>query len=122
MYSDDTESEEGECYESDNEDDNEIMCTNMDPQLAKLLGITLDTEESQEESQTKWTPPSTFGLSNSNRIINDRSNEIFEEIKTCVLMKQTLNDEQLDYIKHIDKDKLYEIIFIYNNSVNNNHK
>lgn len=120
MYSDETESEEEQYYESDNEDDNEIMCTNMDPQLAKLLGITLDTEESQEESQTKWTPPSTFGLSNSNRIINDRSNEIFEEIKTCVLMKQSLNDEQLDYIKHIDKDKLYEIIFIYNNSVNNN--
>ncbi len=118
MYSDQSESEEEYYYESDSGDDDKIICTNMDPQLAKLLGITVHTEQ----TQVQWTPPSSYGLSNSNRIINSNSNEIFEQIKTCVRMNQCLNDEQLDYIKHIDKDKLCEIIFIYNTTGLNRHK
>ena len=119
MSSDDSDSESECYYDSDNGDQDEIICTNMNPQLAKLLGITVvDIEQSNQQ----WTPPASSGLSNSSRIINDRPNEIFEGIKTCIRTKRSLNEEQLEYVKNIDKDKLCEIIFIYNSAVLNHHK
>ena len=91
----------------------------MDPQLAKILGLHVEIEL----SDNKWKPPITHGLNNSDRIINDRNNKnLFEEIKNCVVMKQSLNEEQLNYIKTIDKDKLCEIINTYNNMVGNDYK
>ena len=122
MYCDD---EYNQYYETDeddddNDDENEIMCTNMDPQLAKILGLHVEIELSDD----KWTPPTTHGLNNSDRIINDLNNKnnLFEEIKKRIVTKQNLNDEQLNYIKTIDKDKLCEIINTYNNMVRNDYK
>lgn len=112
---DDYETDEDE-YEDEDED--EIKCTNMDPQLAKILGLHVEIELSDD----KWIPPTSHGLNNSDRIINDRNNNLFEEIKKRVVMKESLNEEQLNYIKTIDKDKLCEIINTYNNMVGNDYK
>ena len=107
-----------ETDEDEDEDEDEIKCTNMDPQLAKILGLHVEIEL----SDNKWKPPITHGLNNSDRIINDRNNNLFEEIKKRVVMKESLNEEQLNYIKTIDKDKLCEIINTYNNMMGIDYK
>ena len=83
MYYENNDDDYDEYYETDDDyDEDEITCTNIDPQLAKILGLNVEIELSDD----KWTPPTTHGLNNSDRIINDRNNNLFfEEIKNVLL-------------------------------------
>ncbi len=62
-------SEEYKFGDSDNSSDNEMICKNMDPDLAKMLGFPVD--ESLYKSD--WIPPKFSGLANSEKII-DKNN------------------------------------------------
>ncbi len=66
----DSEEEESQEEESEEEDDIEgRIMANIDPNLARLLGI-----EVQEETKSDWIPPSFSGLHNSQR------NSIYDNI------------------------------------------
>ncbi len=60
-YSDDSDEEDDE----DNNYYDNIILANMDPNLAKLLGI----EVNENDYKTDWKPPSFSGLNNSERIL-----------------------------------------------------
>ncbi len=60
-----------ELSDNDNNDD-EIICKNMDPSLARMLGFPVD--ESLYKSD--WIPPKISGLSNSDKIIDNTNKNI----------------------------------------------
>ena len=41
------------------------LCKNMDPVLAKIMGVKLEPSPSAAVQRTAWSPPATYGLSNS---------------------------------------------------------
>lgn len=109
--------------ESENESDQEeeygdIQCKNLDPALAKLMGIIIE-----EQKEIDWKPPSKSGLDNSKEIISSiylkhpfLSNEIdfFTVIKNDILSYKTLTKDQIEYIKHLNNEDKFELIQIYN--------
>ena len=117
---------ENESTESEYEDESEsesesegLRCKNMDPALAKLMGIII---ESQQE-ETDWIPPSKSGLDNSKEIIScnyfkNRETlddiDFFKVIKDDIINYKTLTDRQLHYIKNINNEEKFELIEIYN--------
>ena len=107
--------------EYEDEDDNEdFQCKNMDPALARLMGIIIE----EQKIKTDWKPPSKSGLDNSEKIVSFathlkdkgtiKDNDFFEMIKDDIKHYNTLTDKQLDYIKGLDSDKKFELIEIYN--------
>ena len=130
-------------HSSDTESDsyNEIKCTNMDPALAKIMGIFIE-EQTQEKND--WTPPTHSGLSNSARIIKDESkneskdeykNEekkdstteckiqehdyIFENIKHKIQNFDKLLQNEIEHMKSFTNLQKLELIRVYNNIINN---
>ena len=108
-YSSESENEYEEKY-----DIQEFQCKNMDPALAKIMGIIIE----EQKFKTDWKPPSKSGLDNSEKIISFNSNmkeaDFFELIKDDITKYKRLSDKQLDYIKTLDNDKKFELIEIYN--------
>ena len=52
------------------------LCKNMDPVLAKIMGIKLEPREPSSSAavqRTAWSPPSTHGLSNSEPVFKVKS-------------------------------------------------
>ena len=106
--------------ESDSENSMEssgLLCTNMDPRLAKLMGIWIE-EQAQE---IDWKPPDKSGLENSAPIISYTSpsslqinRDHFKEIKDAIQNHRTLTDKQLEYIQTLTNEEKYELIKIYN--------
>jgi hypothetical protein len=101
-------------------DEEELQCKNIDPLLAKLMGIII---EEQNNNKIEWKPPSKSGLDNSEQIISSiyfkNKNSIedidfFKVIKNDILNYKTLTTKQLDYIKNLNNDEKFELIEIYN--------
>ena len=107
--------------ESESEQEEEygdIQCKNLDPALAKLMGILIE-----EQKEIDWKPPLKSGLDNSKEIVssmylkhNFLSNEIdyFTVIKDDILSYKTLTKQQIEYIKHLNNEDKIEVIQIYN--------
>jgi hypothetical protein len=107
--------------ESESEQEEEygdIQCKNLDPALAKLMGILIE-----EQKEIDWKPPLKSGLDNSKEIVssmylkhNFLSNEIdyFTVIKDDILSYKTLTKQQIEYIKHLNNEDKFEVIQIYN--------
>ena len=107
--------------ESESEQEEEygdIQCKNLDPALAKLMGILIE-----EQKEIDWKPPLKSGLDNSKEIVssmylkhNFLSNEIdyFTVIKDDILSYKTLTQNQIEYIKHLNNEDKFELIQIYN--------
>lgn len=103
-------------YEEGKDDDHQLSCMNMDPALAKLMGIII--EEQSTTSNDAWTPPQYSGLSNSESIINNESqtfNEKFTQIKNKILNSDKLTKDELEKIKQFSNDEKQQIIELYNN-------
>jgi hypothetical protein len=101
------------------EDDQEIKCKNLDPVLAKLMGIIIE-----EEKEIVWTPPSKPGLDNSKEIISSNycknSNydvDFFKVIKDDILNYKKLTDRQLEYIKNLNNEEKFELIQLYDKMI-----
>jgi hypothetical protein len=93
----------------------DFTCHNLDPALAKIMGIIID----EQTVKTDWKPPSHSGLSNSREIIqmpnyNNRINTTFAEIKCDIRNFIKLSQAQLEYIQNTNNDEKCEIIRIYN--------
>ena len=123
--------EEDEYSSSDYEDDDggdTITCKNLDPELAKLIGIIVE-----EQKNIDWTPPAKSGLENSTPIYvsyescnsmyfkpiraestQRREDDHFTIIKRDILDYKTLSNEQLEYIKNLNNENKFELIQIYN--------
>jgi len=104
-------SETDSCSESDYEyesDNDELFCSNIDPSLAKLMGIIV------EETKTDWQPPKHAGLSNSAPIIKNDANHLFFVIKDKIKNRVKLNEDEFTYIKNSSHEEKLEIIKIYN--------
>jgi hypothetical protein len=107
--------------ESESEQEEEygdIQCKNLDPALAKLMGILIE-----EQKEIDWKPPLKSGLDNSKEIVssmylkhNFLSNEIdyFTVIKDDIRSYKTLTKQQIEYIKHLNNEDKFEVIQIYN--------
>lgn len=103
-------------YDNDNLN---FICKNVDPFLAKLMGIIIE----EEKNHTDWKPPTTHGLDNSKEIIHQNyfhnrtmleHIDLFDVIKNDIANFRKLSQEKLDYIKNLNHDEKCEIIMIYN--------
>lgn len=95
-------------YEDQNEEKEELLCRNIDPVLAKLMGITIE-----EQKEIDWKPPEKSGLTNSERIIPNHETHDFKNIKNTILDYKPLSEKQIDYIKYLDKEETIELIQTY---------
>ena len=112
---------DSDSYSEEEEEDGELHCKNIDPALAKLMGIIIEEKVNTHNNVHEWVPPTFSGLSNSREIIprkkeNDE-NAIFSQIKDDVMSYRTLSPRQLDYIKNMNNDQKYEMIQIYNKTM-----
>jgi hypothetical protein len=103
-------------YDSGESSEEEIQCRNMDPALAKLLGIIVE-----EQKETDWKPPEKPGLENSREIVSalyfqDKPLDIdyFAILKDCIANHKKLTDRQLDYVKNLGHEEKYELLQLYN--------
>jgi hypothetical protein len=97
-----------------------LFCKNINPSLKRELGLP----ETELDDECDWTPPSTHGLGNSERIIPEEYLDInrplsnlnfFETIKIDVRNIKPLSKFQLNYIStHLSKENIIELIQIYN--------
>ena len=115
-------------YSSSDEDTNDVKCTNMDPALAKIMGIFI-----KEQEECDWKPPLHSGLSNSQPIINHetKSNESKQESKEeskhddFVRIKEKIKDydkltqNEIESMKYFSNQQKIELISIYNNIIHN---
>lgn len=112
MYFDSNDLTESDCSDYDDDNMDSFNCTNMDPSLAKLMGVII--KEETDNNVIDWKPPSFSGLTNSNNLVSANKIE-FEDvtykIKNCI----KLNKEELDFITQLPSDKKQIIIEIYNN-------
>jgi len=124
-YESESESESESEYESDDYDDDTIRCKNLDPALAKLMGMIVE-----EQKNIDWTPPAKSGLDNSKEIVSsmhfkpirveksqsrgDNDVDHFTIIKRDILDYKTLSKEQLEYIQNLNNEDKFELIQIYN--------
>ena len=115
-YEESSEGDSGSDYENDH---HEFQCKNIDPALAKLMGIIIK----EQSETTDWKPPSKSGLDNSEEIVpsmyfqnKNVVNDIdfFKIIKHNIINYKTLTDRQLEYIKNLNNAEKYELIEIYN--------
>jgi len=99
-----------------------LFCNNINPSFRKELGIEIN-DNHDHNLQTDWKPPSNYGLSNSERIIpqhyferNQKSMDIdmFYELTKDIRNLKPLNHVQLNFIKTLPKEKVMEIIELYN--------
>lgn len=103
---------------NESDDEQELQCKNIDPALAKLMGIIIEKQELSD-----WKPPAKSGLDNSNEILSStyfknqnivNDIDFFTVIKDDILNYKTLTTRQLDYIKNLNNQEQFEIIQIYN--------
>ena len=113
---DDSEFEESNSVESDS---GELMCRNIDPSLARLMGIIIE----EQKQEIPWKPPEKPGLDNSDGIsysyclknfMGMAEIDFFKKIKDDIRNYQKLSDRQLDYIKDLNNSDKFELIEIYN--------
>lgn len=113
---DDSEFEESKSVESDS---GELMCRNIDPALARLMGIIIE----EQKQEIPWKPPDKPGLDNSDDIsysyclknfMGMAEIDFFKKIKDDIRNYQKLSDRQLDYIKDLNNSDKFELIEIYN--------
>ena len=127
-YDDSTASESGEEEEEEEEEIiGELRCRNMDPALAKLMGIIIE-----EQQISDWVPPSKSGLDNSKEIVSSsyfnnkgvslNDVDFFKVIKDDIINYKTLSDRQLNYIKNLNNEEKFELIKIYNRILDSRSK
>lgn len=108
---------ESDSEENNEDEDNELHCKNIDPALAKLMGIIIE-EKANTNNYCVWVPPTFSGLSNSVEIIpRKKENDLFAQIKDDIISYRTLSSRQLEYIKNMNSDQKYEMIQIYNKTM-----
>ena len=95
-------------YSTDDEYEGELLCKNIDPNLAKLMGIIIE-----ENKTNTWTPPAFSGLSNSSPIFEND----FEKIKQKIKNFEKLTNDELEKIKGMSNENKLIIISIYNSII-----
>lgn len=107
---------ESEYYDSSDEldENNEICCKNLDPSLARMMGIFV------EEQKSDWKPPSFSGLHNSERIVKlqEEKEDIFEIIKSKISNYDKLSNDELDIMTQFSPSQKLELVKVYNDIVN----
>jgi hypothetical protein len=97
------EDDDSEFEESKSSDSGELMCRNIDPALAKLMGIIIE----EQKQEITWKPPEKPGLDNSDGIsysyclknyMGMAEIDFFKKIKDDIRNYQKLSDRQLEYI------------------------
>lgn len=97
-----------------------LFCYNINNSLKKELGIQFNNNISSD-----WEAPSTYGLGNSDRIIPQhyfqssdsksfKDIDMFYELTKDIRNLQPLNEIQLKYVKTLPKEKIIELLEIYN--------
>lgn len=98
-----------------------LFCKNINQSIKIELGIEID--DNNTNLKNNWKPPSKYGLDNSERIIplhylerNTKITELdmFYELTKDIRNLKPLTHIQLNYIKTLPKEKVLEIIELYN--------
>ena len=96
-----------------------LFCNNLNSSLQKELGI----KNINDIYPCDWEPPTEYELNNSNRIIPEHSFEkdnkfkdidMFYELTKDIRNLKPLNEIQLKYVKTLPKEKVIELLEIYN--------
>ncbi len=104
-----------ENYNSLNTD--EFKCKNICPALAKLMGLSIQTENLPVNN---WIQPTHSGLSNSEPIIKKnyiQNNNIvnhYNIIKKKIINYDNLDNEDLDFVSKLDSKDNFELIKLFN--------
>jgi hypothetical protein len=110
----DAESELDDLEKNYNQDD--FICKNICPALAKIMGISVQTDKL---SFNNWVQPTYSGLSNSKPIIkniNYNTNLIgdLDIIKNKIINYDNLNNKDLDFISELDSSDKFTLIKLFN--------
>ena len=98
--------------ESKYNEEYKFECTNLDPSLARLVG--LDIKDKSVENN--WIPPKFSGLDNSSKIQNGKFID-FDSITTKITRKQKLSQEELIFLESVSEYKKNIIIQLYNSVI-----
>lgn len=106
-----------------NEHYNTLFCNNLNSSLKKELGLE-NMNDYKSPFISDLQPPTSYGLDNSQRIIPEHyfgSNQksfkeidMFYELTKDIRNLKPLNDIQLTYVKNLPKEKIIELLKIYN--------
>ena len=106
-----------------------LFCNNLNTSLQKELGIT---SPNIAKTTNDWKPPSIYGLNNSEWIIpehyfdkTENKNlhiDMFYELTKDIRNLKPLNSVQFEYIKTLSKEKIIELLEIYNSCLQNINK
>ena len=107
-----------------------LFCNNINESLKKELNLSNDEitlnynkPNKMQENISNWKPPSTYGLQNSDRIIPEhylsqnpdfQDIDMWYELTKDIRNLKPLSKIQLNYIKTLPKDKILELLEIYN--------
>lgn len=103
-----------------------LFCNNLNASLQKELEI-----ECYNYINTDWKPPSTYGLNNSERVIPEHYFEkdkkenqflqidMFYKLTKDIRNLKPLSKIQLEYVKTLPKEKILELLEIYNTCLQN---
>lgn len=98
---------------SSEEEDYDFNCVNVDPSLAKILGLKITDEKLPVENN--WIPPKFSGLENSSKI--NKGNIIeFDNIVEKIKMKKKLSSEEIEFVDKISNDKKQILIELFNSN------
>jgi len=108
-----------------------LFCSNLNPSLQKELGIQPNKNNILNNAPNDWKAPSTYGLQNSNRVIpehyfeSNNNNNKFKDIDMFYELSKDIRNlhplTELDYIKTLPKEKILELIDIYNTCLKTIH-
>jgi hypothetical protein len=99
-----------------------LFCNNISSNIRKELNMKDDTIQ-ELSINSDWNIPITYGLNNSERIIPQhyfdtnlpfKDIDMFYELTKDIRNLKPLDSIQLNYISTLPKDKILELIEIYN--------
>ena len=93
--------------------ENEFLCKNICPALAKIMGICV--ESNPIPTTNNWIQPTHSGLLNSEPIIKKKSNQ-FDIIKNKIINYSNLDQYDMEFIFRLDDTDKFSIIKLFNDT------
>ena len=125
-----TETDDTDEYIDDDDDDDdmefEFHSKNINPSLAKLCDIPVNPMYTTDTITTDWNPPSTYGLTNSEPIIQSLylktitqalNIDYITHLQNQIIDMNPLSHFQLEYIHTLDNKMMFNVIDTYNTTI-----
>jgi hypothetical protein len=119
----DTNDNDEHIEDDDDETEYEFHTKNINPSLAKLCDISVNPMYTTDTIDSDWNPPSTYGLSNSEPIIQSLylktitqalNIDYITHLQNQITDMNPLSRFQLEYIHTLDNKMMFNVIDTYN--------